>query len=126
MLTLTGHIGRIFSLSILGQPFIIVNSVQVLEELERRGANFSDRPLLPMGVLLGFDRTVVLAPYGPRWRTFRKYFTRAFGPGKAIQTMYPLIVDESREFVQRVRAKPNATDLLSHCQRYWARSTPVW
>lgn len=75
--------GKVFSLSIFGRPFIIVNSTDVLEELETKGANFSDRPVLPMGgVLLGFDQTVILAPYGSRWRTFRKYFTRAFGPGK--------------------------------------------
>ena len=113
------YAGSIFSVSILGRPYIVFSSVEVMEELERKGSNFSDRPVLPMaGVLLGFDQMVLLAPYGPRWRMFRKYFTRAFGPGKPIQTMYPLIIDESRKFIQRVLENPDPTDLLSHCHKY--------
>jgi len=50
------YAGNVFSLSILGRSYTIVNSVEVIEELEKKGSNFSDRPVLPMaGVMLKFD-----------------------------------------------------------------------
>lgn len=104
------------SLSALGRQMVIVSSAQVMEELDKKGAIYSDRPVLPMGgQLVGYDQTIVLLPYGSRWRTYRKHFARVVGPGKAIQGLHPLIEEEGKTFLRRVAKTPD--DLLSHLRK---------
>ncbi|KAF8186283.1 OrdA protein [Pholiota molesta] len=81
--------GGILSVSILGQPMIIVNSARIMDELDKKGAIYSDRPLV------GYDQTLVLIEYGSRFRTYRKHFSRYLGTPKA------------RKFLKRTLAKPD-------------------
>ncbi|KAF7358919.1 Cytochrome P450 [Mycena sanguinolenta] len=55
--------GDILSLNVFGQTMIIVNSVKVAEDLlDVRGANFSERPVIPMGgELCGFNNALILS-----------------------------------------------------------------
>ena len=124
--------GGIMSITALGQVVIVINSFEVVEEFHKKGTLYSNRPLLPMGgLLLGFDQTVVLAPYGDRWRAARKLFSSAFGPGKPIQSLHPIVLEEVREFAKRLSENPQ--ELYKHCNMYvsWdlsvaiARSNPL-
>jgi len=113
------------SLSALGRQLIIISSAQIMEELDKKGAIYSDRPVLPMGgQLVGYDQTIVLLPYGSRWRTYRKYFARVVGPGKAVQSLHPLIDEEAKRFLKRVAVTPD--DLLKHLRKSVSTQPRVW
>lgn len=38
------YIGGIVSVTLLGQPLIIVNSAKIMEDLDKKGSIYSDRP----------------------------------------------------------------------------------
>ena len=115
-LTVTS-LGGILSVKLLGRPMIIVNSAAIMAELDKKGAIYSDRPVLEMGgELVGYSNTLVLLRYGARFRTYRKYFSHYVGSPKPIQQLYPLIEHESRRFLKRTLAKPD--DLMPHLRKY--------
>lgn len=118
IMTLTpDDLGGILSVKLLGRPMIIVNSASILEELDKKGAIYSDRPVLEMGgELLGYSQTLVLMAYGSRFRTYRKHFSRYIGSPKPIQQLFPLIEQESRLFLKRTLAKPD--NLMAHLRKY--------
>ncbi|KAJ7792738.1 hypothetical protein B0H13DRAFT_1515334, partial [Mycena leptocephala] len=66
--------GDIYSLTVFGKTLIVVNSVEVADDLLNVcGANFSDRPVRPVGgTLAGFDNALPLVQYGDRMRKERK------------------------------------------------------
>ncbi len=87
----------------MGQPMILVNSANIMDEFDKAGAIYSDRPVLPMGgELVGYKDTLVLLRYGPRFRTYRKHFSRFVGPNKPVQALQPMIEQETRRFLKRV------------------------
>lgn len=95
---------------------IIVNSSDIMDELDRQGAVYSDRPRLEMGgELVGYGNTLVLLPYGARFRLFRKYFSNFLGP-IPMENHVLTIEHESYRFLKRVLTKPN--DLMSHLRKY--------
>ncbi|KAF9526842.1 cytochrome P450 [Crepidotus variabilis] len=86
----------------MGQPLIILNSCDIMDEFDKKGAIYSDRPVLEMGgELVGYAESLVLMRYGPRFRTYRKHFSRYIGPNKPIQSLHPLVEQESRKFLRR-------------------------
>ncbi|KAG6811137.1 hypothetical protein H0H92_008833 [Tricholoma furcatifolium] len=110
--------GGILSVKLLGQPMIIVNSAQIMAELDKQGSVYSDRPRLEMGgELLGYSSTLVLVPYGARFRTFRKYFSRHFGTPTIMERHNPVVDAETKKFLKRTLANP---DNLSHNLRLLA------
>ena len=76
----------------MGQPMMIVNSANILDEFDKASSIYSDRPILHMGgELVGFDDALVLLPYGPRFRSYRRHFSRYMGPNKPVQSHHSLI-----------------------------------
>ena len=58
-------LGGILSVKFLGRPMIIVNSAAIMTELDKKGAIYSDQPVLEMGSkLVGYSETLVLMHYG--------------------------------------------------------------
>ncbi|KAF9525565.1 OrdA protein [Crepidotus variabilis] len=98
--------GGLVHISLLGQPLIIVNSYKYLEEFEKKGAIYSDRPTLEMGgELVGYSRMLVLTRYGPRFREYRKHFSRFVGPNPT-QELYPLIEQATHKFLKNTLLDP--------------------
>ncbi|KAF7378499.1 Cytochrome p450 [Mycena sanguinolenta] len=100
--------GDISSLIVLGKTIIIVNSVKVAEDLlDIRGANFSDRPVFPMGgELAGFSNALPLAQYGDRVRKERKLLHQLFGTQGAIQQFHSLLSLEVHKLLRNVVMNP--------------------
>ncbi|KAF9050869.1 cytochrome P450 [Hymenopellis radicata] len=105
-----GHkYGGICSVSLMGQPLVIVNSADVMQQMERQGAIYSDRPRLEMGgELVGYSKTIVIMPYGHRFRTFRKHFSRIMGTATALKKFFPMVETEVKKFLTRSLTKPTA------------------
>ncbi|KAF7371334.1 Cytochrome P450 [Mycena sanguinolenta] len=97
--------GEIVSLTVLGQTMIIVNSLEIAEDLlETHGANFSERPVMPMaGELMGFNNVLPLVQYGDRVKQERKLFHQFFGNSASIISQFgPLLTSEVHKFLQNV------------------------
>jgi Cytochrome P450 len=114
---LTGHEGDICSVSVLGQTLIILNSSEIATEmLEKKSSIYSDRPVLQMGgELVGWKNTLVLLPYGDRFRRFRRLFHQTIGNTMTMKQFLPLEEFETHRFLRRVLAKP--ADLAAHVRR---------
>ncbi|KAJ7593037.1 cytochrome P450 [Mycena floridula] len=99
--------GDLIYLNLMGQPFFIVNSARVMEQLEKRGAEYSERPRLEFGgELCGYSKTIVLMPYGARFRKFRKYIAQVIGSAAAVQKFGDMEEAECRTFLKRMLSEP--------------------
>ncbi|KAF9506705.1 hypothetical protein BS47DRAFT_1385443 [Hydnum rufescens UP504] len=100
--------GDIVSLQVLGQPMIILNSFEAVQDLiVRKTSTFSDRPVLVMcGELVGWDRGIALGR-GTRWAMSRKILHKFLGKS-AIQDYFESIQDECRPFVARLVSSPGS------------------
>ncbi|EKM77487.1 hypothetical protein AGABI1DRAFT_43141 [Agaricus bisporus var. burnettii JB137-S8] len=104
------------SVTALGQPIIIINSLDIMQELDKKGAIYSDRPRLEMGgELVGYNETLVLIPYGERFRRYRKDIAKTIGGTAQMREFHHLIETSSQRFLQRTLAKPD--DLMSHLRK---------
>ena len=110
-------LGDICSITVLGQPIIIINSAEVARDmLDKKSAIYSDRPVLQMaGELVGWKRTLVLLPYGDRFRRYRRLFHRLIGSQEVVKRFFPGEELETRRFLRRVLMKPN--DLAAHVRK---------
>ncbi|PFH46689.1 hypothetical protein AMATHDRAFT_69284 [Amanita thiersii Skay4041] len=105
--------GGICSVTLLGQPMMIVNSAEIMEELDRKGSIYSDRPRLEMGgELVGYSETLVLIPYGARFRTYRKHFARMIGGISNVEKLHGMLEGKVRQFLRHILATPD--NLLPH------------
>ncbi|KAF7355007.1 hypothetical protein MSAN_01416200 [Mycena sanguinolenta] len=109
--------GDICSTTVLGQPIIIIGSAKVaVDLLDKRSAIYSDRPVCMMGgELVGWKNTLVLLPYGDRFRRFRRLFHNIIGSRSAMKQFFPVEELETRRFLRRVLAKPG--DLRKHIRK---------
>jgi hypothetical protein len=99
----------------MGKSLIIINSLEILEELDKKSSIYSQRPYLPMGgELVGYDQTIVLLPYGNRFRHYRKQFARYIG-GNAIHEQHDLVDAYTKLFLRKV--VKDSTDLMGHVRK---------
>ncbi|KAJ7928115.1 cytochrome P450 [Mycena leptocephala] len=71
--------GDLVHASVFGQHIITVNSIKTAFELfEKRSHIYSDRPVIPMVELMGWDFTVPLLRLGEKWRHQRRMFQQHF------------------------------------------------
>ena len=84
--------------------------------LDKKSSIYSDRPVLQMGgELVGWKNTMVLLPYGDRFRRYRRMCHSLIGSAQTIQRFYPSEELEARRFLRRVLNKP--ADLSAHVRK---------
>ncbi|KAJ6585054.1 cytochrome P450 [Mycena capillaripes] len=98
--------GDVVHASALGQHIIIVNSAKAAFELfEKRSYIYSDRPIVPMIELIGWDFNVGLMPLGDRWRQHRRMFQKFFR--RDISRNYrPIQIKKVQALLQGLLATP--------------------
>ncbi|KAJ3936904.1 MAG: cytochrome P450 [Lentinula lateritia] len=109
--------GDICSVTVLGQPLIILSSAKVaVDLLDKRSSIYSDRPVLQMGgELVGWKNTLVLLQYGDRFKRFRKLFHNLIGSHATMRQYFPAQELEAKRFLRKVLAEPD--DLQAHVRR---------
>ncbi|KAF9008812.1 cytochrome P450 [Cyathus striatus] len=109
--------GDICSVTILGRPIIILNSATAaFDMLDKKSALYSDRPTLQMGgELVGWKNTLVLLPYGDRFRRYRRLLHKLIGSQAMMKQFYPVIEQETRKFLRRLVPLPD--DLVSNIRK---------
>ncbi|KIJ26413.1 hypothetical protein M422DRAFT_784422 [Sphaerobolus stellatus SS14] len=112
--------GHCVYLTILGQPILVLSSLQAANELlEQRSAIYSSRPRLVMaGDLTGFDQSIALMPYTDRFREMRQLLKKELSDS-SLKIYWPLHEEESRILVKNLLAEPAQ---LADWVRYYAGS----
>ncbi|KAF4776906.1 cytochrome P450 1A2 [Colletotrichum scovillei] len=69
----------ILSFNVLGQPIIVLNSVRAaVDLLDKRGANYCDRPRFVLFEEMGWRKTLTFMRWGPEFRMHRSILQRSF------------------------------------------------
>ncbi|KAJ6530989.1 cytochrome P450 [Mycena vulgaris] len=103
--------GGIMSITLLGQPFIIVNDPDIATEiLDKRGNMYADRPTLEMANMSGWDRALSSARYGPQFKEYRKLIGKVIGTRGSMVKFYPVEDYQANMFLKRVLENPAAFD----------------
>ncbi|KAG6815618.1 hypothetical protein H0H87_012888, partial [Tephrocybe sp. NHM501043] len=109
--------GNILSITVLGQPMVIVNSAKAAHEmLDKKSHIYSDRPVLEMGGnLVGWKNTLVLLPYGDRFRRFRRLLHGVIGSRGAMKQFSHVEEGETHKFLRRLLTDPD--NLAAHVRQ---------
>jgi cytochrome P450 len=85
---------------------IVLNSQKVANEiLDKRGANYQDRPSFVLFDVMGWGLTLTFMPYGPRFKLHRSALQVGFTK-TAIVNYRPIQEDEARQAVLRILKNP--------------------
>lgn len=89
---------------------IILNSSKpAVDLLEKRSAIYSNRPIVMMGgEIVGWNKSLALTQYGPRFREFRKFVSKLIGSRASTDRFTPLVEKETAKFVARVMTDPGS------------------
>ena len=75
---------------------------------EKRSANYSDRPMLVVaGEMVGWSQTLVLSPYGERFRDIRRLLHQFVGTEKLMHGFHGIQEEETRRFARRLVQDPS-------------------
>ena len=87
---------------------IILNSVEhAIALLDKRSNKYSDRPVLTMvSELAGWINTLVLTPYGERFREYRRLIARSIGGPNQMERHLPLLEHNARSFLRMILKDP--------------------
>ncbi|KAI1338418.1 putative cytochrome P450 [Xylariaceae sp. FL0016] len=116
--------GPIMHLSMAGQPLIILSTNEAVQELmNRRGAQYSDRPRLVMaGELVTKGMHMLLRPYDERYRLHQRMEAPLLNP-RAANCYRPIQDLESKQLLFDIFAevdKSESSDFHHHFQRAMA------
>ncbi|KAI1459880.1 cytochrome P450 [Annulohypoxylon moriforme] len=96
--------------NVLGKHMIVLNSQKAANELlDKRGANYQDRPRFVLFEVMGWGLTLTFLPYGPRFRLHRSILQTGFTK-TAITNYRPIQLDEARQAVSRILKRPEVWD----------------
>ncbi|KPM38746.1 hypothetical protein AK830_g7818 [Neonectria ditissima] len=91
----------------LGQSIVVLNSVDAAREiLERKGANFCDRPRFTLLEVMGWGKTLTFLPFGNRWQMHRKLLQTSFS-NTNVRRWHKLQVTEARRTVDNILRRPD-------------------
>ncbi|KAH9888994.1 cytochrome P450 [Cubamyces lactineus] len=99
--------GNVIYMTLLGQSVVVLETYEAaIELLEKRSANYSDRPRSVMAELVGYsDWVFVLMPYGQKWRRHRRTIAHTFHPD-TLELAQPMLRDVTRELLSRLLESP--------------------
>jgi hypothetical protein len=105
------------TVSVFGQPLIILNSSKTaIDMMDKKSAIYSDRPVMPMGgELVGWKDTLVLVPYGDRFRNYRKFVHQVIGSNSSVAFFHPIEELETHRFLKSVLKNPEG--LVAHIRQ---------
>ncbi|KAH9483138.1 Cytochrome P450 monooxygenase COX2 [Psilocybe cubensis] len=111
--------GDMIYFEVLGQPFIVLNSLQrTIDLFDKRSSNYSDRMRMPMVLeLMDWDYNMAMLPYGQWWRRHRRAFTEHFHHN-IVWKYQPTQLRETRAFLHRLLTTPE--NFMHHIRHTFA------
>ncbi|KAJ2927004.1 hypothetical protein H1R20_g10104, partial [Candolleomyces eurysporus] len=106
--------GDMIYLKAPGQGILVLGSKRrAVDLLDKRAANYSDRPAFPITELMDFTWAFGLMPYGLRWRQHRRAFHQYLN-NNAVKRYHPIMHEETKYFLRKVKSQPD--DIFEHVQ----------
>ncbi len=98
--------------NVLGQDVVVLNSVQsAVDLLDKRGANYCDRPRFVLFEVMGWRKTLTFLRWGPEFRMHRRILQKSFQKSNIVQ--YRALQErETLVFLQGLLHRPNAWETL--------------
>ncbi|KNZ78681.1 O-methylsterigmatocystin oxidoreductase [Termitomyces sp. J132] len=94
--------GDVIYLEMLGRPMIVLNSVKAaVDLLDKRSANYSDRPSFPVFKSMGWTETLTYTSYGKSFQKHRRLFKEHLKSTNVILHM-PTQTQEARILLQNL------------------------
>ncbi|KAK7431465.1 hypothetical protein QQZ08_001955 [Neonectria magnoliae] len=91
----------------LGQSIVVLNSVDAAKDvLQRKGANFCDRPKFTLLEVMGWGKTLTFLPFSARWQMHRKLLQTSFS-NTNVGKWHELQVTEARRTVGNILRRPD-------------------
>lgn len=107
--------GDFYQFRIFNQTIVILNSRNVATDLlEKRSNIYSDRPKIQMVDLMGWDFSLVLMPYGDKWRSHRRMFHQSLRFDSAV-SFRPVQLSKVQNLVGNLAAHPQ--DFMHHLKK---------
>ncbi|KAF8957569.1 cytochrome P450 [Flammula alnicola] len=92
--------------SAFGNHIVVLNKREDADELfEIRSKMYSDRPVIPMVKMMGWERNIALIPYGDDWRIHRKICQQNFRQ-EAAPKYHPIQLDKVKQFLRGLLESP--------------------
>ncbi|KAJ8519420.1 hypothetical protein ONZ45_g3613 [Pleurotus djamor] len=99
--------GDLTYINALGHSILIINSLETATELlDKRSADYSDRPDMPLAEMTGWYMTLATHHYGTTWRKHRTLYQNQF-KSETVQQLQPLLLGKSHEFLRRLLDAPD-------------------
>ncbi|THH19556.1 hypothetical protein EW146_g1637 [Bondarzewia mesenterica] len=98
--------------NMLGQHVVVLNSVQAaVDLLDKRGANYCDRPRFVLFEVMGWSGTLTFLRWGPRFQMHRKLLQSSFTKPRCVQYQ-DLQITETRRLIKSIIADPGNWEVL--------------
>ncbi|QRV92904.1 cytochrome P450 family protein [Ceratobasidium sp. AG-Ba] len=108
----TDEYGPLTTVRIINQNMFLIDDPHLVSELfEKRAANYSDKVVSEMAKLIGWDKDILLLPYGPLLKRYRTMLNRALNNRVALDYI-PLQQKEVQKFMKRLTETPD--DFMTH------------
>lgn len=102
----------ILHFSVLGRSIVILNSVEAARDLmDKRGANFADRPSFALFEVMGWGVTLTFLRWSPRFKLHRKLLQQSFTQS-ACKAYRPIQLEEARRAARAIARAPQNWELL--------------
>ncbi|KAJ7181739.1 cytochrome P450 [Mycena crocata] len=100
--------GDLIYIRVFGNPILVLNSASAASDLlEKRGGNYSSRPIRTMVVeLIGWDWLVSAFPYGDWYKRHKIMFHRWLPANETSVRWHPLQVQETHTMCRRLLENP--------------------
>ncbi|CVK99546.1 related to cytochrome p450 [Fusarium mangiferae] len=90
----------------LGRSTVVLNSADVARDiLDKKGANFCDRPRFTLLEVMGWGKTLTFLPFGERWQMHRKLLQTSFS-NTNVRQWHSLQITEARRTIRNILKKP--------------------
>lgn len=96
----------VIHVQVLGKHMICLNSIKAATDLlDRRGANYCDRPRFTLFEVMGWGLTLTFLRWGPQFKLHRRLFQTTFTQS-AVKTFRPMQTHEARKAVRELLVAP--------------------
>ncbi|KAF9460615.1 cytochrome P450 CYP621A2 [Collybia nuda] len=102
--------GDVMHLDLLGRSVIVLNSVKAaVDLLDKRSANYSDRPRFVLFDMMGWESGMTFLPYGRRFQRHRRMLQHYLTPNKCVGYQ-PIQSREARVLLQNLLEDSESRD----------------
>ncbi|KAJ7053961.1 cytochrome P450 [Mycena amicta] len=99
--------GPIMHVKAFSDHIVIINSAKIADDLlEKRSHVYSDRPVIPMLALMGWDFNLGFMRYGDKWRAYRRMMHQYFRREAAL-TYRPTHLNKIHDMLRGLLSSPN-------------------